>query len=101
MTWNVIWGVLLLANLGLLVFVLKRLALIVKSQAEQDGQDTLDSLREQVSESKQEIRSEVRTTQESTTKTLVVNIGELSKTLNAHLEGVRTTFSDSFQGLHW
>ena len=96
---NVIWGVLLLANLGLLVFVLKQLALIVKSQAEQDGQNTLDSLREQVSKSEQEIRSQVRTTQESTTKTLVVNIGELSKTLNAQLEGVRTTFSDSFQGL--
>ena len=96
---NVIWGVLLLANLGLLIFVLKQLALIIKSQAEQSGQDTLDSLREQVSESKQEIRSEVRTTQESTTKTLVVNIGELSKTLNTQLEGMRTTFSDSFQGL--
>ncbi len=99
MIWNVIWSVLLLSNLGLLVFVLKRLALIVKSQTEQDEQDTLDSLHEQVSESEKEIRSEVRATQDSTTKTLAINIGELSKTLTAQLEGVRTVFSESFQGM--
>ena len=99
MIWNVIWGVLLLCNLGLLFLVLKRLASIVKSQTERVGQDELDSLHKEVSKSEQEVRSEVRTTQESTTKTLVVNIGELSKTLTAQLEGVRTTFADSFQGM--
>ena len=91
MIWNVIWSILLLGNLGLLVFVLNRLSLIARAQTQPDEQSQLSSLHEEVSKSEQEIRSEVRTTQESTTKTLVVNIGELSKTLTTQLDGVRTT----------
>ena len=92
---NTILCLLLLGNLILLILVYRT----VKSQPKHIGQEDLDRLQEKVSKLEQEIRSEVRATQESTTKTLVVNIGELSKTLNAQLEGVRTTFSDSFHGL--
>lgn len=99
MIWNVILGVLLVCNLGLLFLVLKRLTSIVKSQTDGVGQDELDSLRKEVLKSEQEVRSEIRATQASTTQTLVVSISELSKTLTAQLEGVRTTFADSFQGM--
>ena len=53
--------------------------------------EDLDTLQKQASKSEQEIRSEVRTTQEATSKTLVVNIGELSKTLTAQLETTSST----------
>ena len=86
---------LLLGNLVLLILVYRA----VKSQPKHIGQNDLDILQEEVSKSGQEIRSEIRATQDSTTKTLVVNIGELSKTLTIQLEGARTAFSESFQGL--
>ncbi len=92
---NTILCLLLLGNLVLLILVYKA----VKSQPKHIGQDDLDTLQEEVSKSGQEIRSEIRATQDSTTKTLVVNISELSKTLTTQLEGARTAFSESFQGL--
>ena len=92
---NTILCLLLLGNLVLLILVYRA----VKSQPKHIGQDDLDTLQEEVSKSGQEIRSEIRATQDSTTKTLVVNIGELSKTLTTQLEGARTAFSESFQGL--
>ena len=95
---NIILGLLLLGilgNLALLIFVCRT----VRSQPKHIGQDDLDTLQREVSKSGQEIRSEVRATQDSTTKTLVINISELSKTLTAQLDGVRTEFSKSFQGL--
>ena len=92
---NTILCLLLLGNLVLLILVYRA----VKSQPKHIGQDDLDTLQAEVSKSGQEIRSEIRATQDSTTKTLVVNIGELSKTLTTQLEGARTAFSDSFQGL--
>ena len=96
---NTILCLLLFGNLVLLFIVYRT----VKSQSKHIGQDALDTLQkavsQTVSDSEQEIRSEVRATQNSTTNTLVVNIGELSKTLNAQLDGTRKAFSDSFQGL--
>ena len=92
---NTILCLLLLGNLVLLILVYRA----VKSQPKHIGQDDLDTLQAEVSKSGQEIRSEIRATQDSTTKTLVVNIGELSKTLTTQLEGARTAFSESFQGL--
>lgn len=92
---NTILCLLLLGNLVLLILVYRA----VKSQPKHIGQNDLDILQEEVSKSGQEIRSEIRATQDSTTKTLVVNIGELSKTLTIQLEGARTAFSESFQGL--
>lgn len=86
---------LLLGNLVLLILVYRA----VKSQPKHIGQDDLDTVQAEVSKSGQEIRSEIRATQDSTTKTLVVNISELSKTLTTQLEGARTAFSESFQGL--
>ena len=81
---NIILGLLLLGNLALLILVYRA----VRSQPKHIGQDDLDMLQREVSKSGQEIRSEVRATQDSTTNTLVINIGELSKTLTAQLDGV-------------
>ena len=92
---NTILCLLLLGNLTLLILVYRT----VKSQPKHIGVDDLDTLQKEVAKSGQEIRSEIRATQDSTTKTLVVNIGELSKTLTTQLEGARTAFSESFQGL--
>ena len=92
---NTILCLLLLGNLVLLILVYRA----VKSQPKHIGQDDLNTLQAEVSRSGQEIRSEIRATQDSTTKTLVVNISELSKTLTTQLEGARTAFSESFQGL--
>ena len=96
---NTILCLLLFVNLVLLFIVYRT----VKSQSKHIGQDDLDTLQtavsQAVSDSEQGIRSEVRATQDSTTNTLVVNIGQLSKTLNAQLDGTRTAFSNSFQGL--
>ncbi|MXV84792.1 DNA recombination protein RmuC [Candidatus Poribacteria bacterium] len=89
---NFIFGVLLIVIVGLLILVLKRLA-IVKNI----GTDDLDALREDVSKSKQEIQSEVRASQDSTTNTLVVNIGELSKTLTVQIENMRAAVNEHLQ----
>lgn len=85
----------LLGNLVLLILVYKA----VKSQPKHIGLNDLDTLRAEVSKSEQEIRSEIRTSQDSTTKMLVVNISELSKTLTTQLETARTASGDSFQAL--
>ena len=91
--------VLSLSNLVVLLLLLKRIASIERGSVKNNGQDELHFLREEVSRSEREVRSEVRGTQEATVSTLVVNIGELSKTLTAQLEGVRTTFDERFQSL--
>ena len=91
--------VLSLINLVVLIFMFKRLTSIGTGSVESNGQDELRALREEVSRSEQAVRSEVRSTQETTANTLVVNIGELTKTLTAQLEGVRTTFDERFQSL--
>ena len=88
-----------LGNLVLLTLMLKRLASIATDKVESNGQDNLHSLHEEVSRSEREVRSEIRSAQAATANTLVMNIGELSKTLTAQLEGVRTTFDERFQGL--
>ena len=71
----------------------------IKLQPKHIEQADLDKLQDEISKSEREIRSEVRTTQDSTSKTLVTNISELSKVINTQLQGVQTAFSDSFQGL--
>lgn len=86
-------------NLVLLAIVLKQLALIRKNAAGQIGQDEFQSLCEEVSRLEREIRNEVRTTQETTTNTLVTNIGEFSKTLTAQVERMRSTIDERFQSL--
>jgi DNA anti-recombination protein RmuC len=91
--------VLSLGNLVLLTLMLKRLASRETDKVENNDQDNLHSLREEVARSEREVRSEVRSAQDATANTLVMNIGELSKTLTAQLEGVRTTFDKRFQGL--
>ena len=91
--------VLSLINLVVLILVFKRFTSMETGRAESNGQDELRSLHEDVSRSEREIRSEVRSTQESTANTLAVNISELSKTITAQLEGVRTTFDERFQSL--
>ena len=88
--------VLSLSNLVVLILIFKRFASL---KIVNNRQDELHSLQEEVSRSEREIRSEVRSTQESTANTLAVNIGELSKTITAQLEGVRTTFDERFQSL--
>ena len=88
--------VLALSNLVVLILIFKRFASL---KTVNNRQDELHSLQEEVSRSEREIRSEVRSTQESTANTLAVNIGELSKTITAQLEGVRTTFDERFQSL--
>ena len=88
--------VLSLSNLVVLILIFKRFASL---KTVNNRQDELHSLQEEVSRSEREIRSEVRSTQESTANTLAVNIGELSKTITAQLEGVRTTFDERFQSL--
>ena len=84
---NTILCLLLFANLVLLILVYRT----VKSQPKHIGLDDLDTLQKEVSKSEQEIRSEIRATQDSTTKTLVVNIGELSKTLTTQLQATSDT----------
>ena len=88
--------VLSISNLVVLILIFKRFASL---KTVNNRQDELHSLQEEVSRSEREIRSEVRSTQESTANTLAVNIGELSKTITAQLEGVRTTFDERFQNL--
>ena len=88
--------ILSLSNLVVLILVFKRFASL---KTVNNRQDELHSLQEEVSRSEREIRSEVRSTQESTASTLAVNIGELSKTITAQLAGVRTTFDERFQSL--
>lgn len=79
---NIMVSLLLLVNIILFILVYR----FVRSQTLHIKKEDLDSIQEQVSKTEQEIRSEVRTTQESTGKTLAVNIGELSKTLTNQLE---------------
>ena len=86
-------------NLVLLAIVLKRLAFIKKDTTEQIGQDEFRSLCDEVSRLEREIRNEIRTTQETTTNTLVTNIGEFSNTLTAQVERMRDTVDERFQGL--
>ena len=92
---NTILCLLLLGNLVLLILVYRT----VKSQPKHIGQDDLDKLQKEISKSDQEIRSEVRATQASTSNTLVTNISELSKVLTAQLQGVQKASNESFQGL--
>ena len=86
-------------NLVLLAIVLKRLAFIKKDTTEQIGQEEFRSLCDKVSRLEQEIRNEIRKTQETTTNTLVTNIGEFSNTLTAQVERMRDTVDERFQGL--
>ena len=79
--------VLSLVNLTLLVLVLKRFASISKDEAVGSEQDELRALREEVSRSEKEVRSEVRTSQKTITDMLVTSVSELSKTLTAQLDG--------------
>ena len=74
---NTILCLLLLVNLVLLILVYRT----VKSQPKHIGKDDLDMLQAEISKSEQEVRSEVRNTQDSTTNALTVQ-----------LEGVRTAF---------
>lgn len=53
--------------------------------------EDLNKLQAQISNSEQEIRSEVRKTQDTNTKALAVHIGELSTTLTTQLEENRGT----------
>ena len=91
--------VLSLVNLVLLVLILKRFASISKDDREGSEQEELRALRQEVSRSEQEVRSEVRTSQKAITDTLLTSIAELSKTLTAQLEGTRNTIDDRFQKL--
>ena len=75
---NTILRLLLLVNFVLLILVYRA----VKSQPKHIGKDDLDMLQAEISKSEQEVRSEVRNTQDSTTNALTVQ-----------LEGVRTAFS--------
>ena len=75
---NTILCLLLLVNFLLLILIYRT----VKSQPKHIGKDDLDMLQVEISKSEQEIRSEVRKTQDSTTNALTVQ-----------LEGVRTAFS--------
>ena len=97
----VIWVVAGLSafNLVILVLVLKRLAFIKTDAAEQAGQDEFQSFREEMSRSEREIRNEIRASQETTANTLMMNIGEFSKTLTAQVEGMRSTVDERFQNL--
>lgn len=95
--WSVV--VLSLVNLALLILMLKRFASIRENEIKGSEQGELRFLREEVSRSEREIRSEVRTSQEAITNTLVMNIGELSKTLTTQLEGTRNTIDKRFQNL--
>ena len=80
-------SILLLINLGILFLAYRS----VTSQTNDIKKEDLITLQEQVSKSEKEIRSEVRTTQDSTSKTLAFNIGELSKTLTSQLETTSST----------
>ena len=91
--------VLSLVNLTLLVLVLKRFASISNDEEGGSEQNELRALREEVSRSEQEVRSEVRTSQKTITDMLLTSVSELSKTLTAQLEGTRNTIDDRFQKL--
>lgn len=91
--------ILSLVNLTLLVLVLKRFASIGKDAEGGSDQDELRALRQEVSRSEQEVRSEVRTSQKTITDMLVTSVSELSKTLTAQLDGTRNTINDRFQKL--
>ena len=91
--------VLSLINLVVLILIFKRFGSTETGGVDSNREDELRSLREEISRSEREGRSEVRSTQEAAAKTLAVNLGELSKTLTAQLEGVRTTFDERFQSL--
>ena len=91
--------VLSLVNLTLLVLVLKRFASISKDEEGASDQGELRALREEVSRSEQEIRSEVRTSQKAITDILLTSVSELSKTLTVQLDGTRNTINDRFQKL--
>ena len=85
---NVILGGLLVIILGVLILILKRLS-DVKHQAENAGQDALDSLRKDVLRSERGIRDEVRSNQRS-----------IDNTLTTRLESVRTTVSERLEAMH-
>ena len=91
--------VLSLVNLTLLILVLKRFASISNDKEGGSEQNELRALREEVSRSEQEVRSEVRTSQKTITDMLLTSVSELSKTLTAQLEGTRNTIDDRFQKL--
>ena len=124
---NVMLGVLLVVILGLLLLVLKRLA-VIKHQTENTGQDELGSLREDVSRSEREIKEEVRSNQraidnmlttrlESSTQTLVSTLGtlgdvqahqltnatqainDLASSNKTSIEAVRTSVDNRLQSL--
>lgn len=86
-------------NLVLLVLVLKQLAFTKKDKSQDIVQNELHFLREEISRSEREIRNEIRDSQGTTINTLVMNIGEFSKTLTAQVEGMRFTVDERFRGL--
>ena len=91
--------ILSLVNLTLLVLVLKRFASISKDAEGGSEPDELRALRQEVSRSEQEVRSEVRTSQKAITDIFLTSVAELSKTLTAQLDGTRNTINDRFQKL--
>ena len=100
MTQIVIWiavGLLSIANLVLLVRV--RSKLMKEDTAEHTWQAELSALREEVSRSEREIKDAVRASQDTTTNTLLTNIGEFSDRMTNQVERMRTTVDDRFQTL--
>lgn len=91
--------VLSLVNLTLLVLVIKRFASMSKDGEKGDNPEELHALRQEVSRSEQEVRSEVRTSQKAITDMLLTSVSELSKTLTVQLDGTRNTINDRFQKL--
>lgn len=80
--------VLLLGNLGFLVFILKRLA------AKDKTQDELLALRELVANLEKAIRDEVRASQETTANTLTVQLESTANTLVRTVGQLREAQSD-------
>ena len=87
---NVILGILLVTILGVLILILKRLS-DVKHQTENTGQDTLDSLREDVSRSEREIKEEMRSNQRSIDTMLTTRLELVRTSVDKRLEAVHQT----------
>ena len=90
----IILGILLVVVIALLIVVFIRLTNIVKSQTDLSKINQIDTLREEVSRSQQEIKSEVKSNQQVLSNTLTNQLQSSSETLVNTLKALGGTQSE-------
>ena len=96
----IILGILLAVVIALLIIVCTRLTNIVKAQTDLSKINQIDTLREEVSRSQQEIKSEVKSNQQVLSNTLTNQLQSSSETLVNTLNALGGTQSERLNALN-